>query len=170
MMVPPNVRDVADNVSVGGAAPVPVNSTVCDPASSTIVNTPVAGPGAAGANCSCNWQSVLAASDVLPQELLASANGPETVTLVRPTAVPPLFSAVTAWALDLDPTCACPKSILVGLRLTTPGVAPVPLSATVNFPPATFAETDNCPLRLPDCVGRNFTWMVQLAREFTVEF
>src|SRR5205814_602951 len=109
-----------------GAARVPINSRVCDPASSTIVNTPVAGPGAAGANCSCNWQSVLAASDVLPQELLASANGPETVTLVRPTAVPPLFSAVTAWALDLDPTCACPKSMLVSVTGWAPLVVPKP--------------------------------------------
>ena len=61
-----------------------------------------------------------------------------------------MFSAVTGRELEVDPTCTWPKSMEGGLRLTTPGVAPVPLSATENFPPATFAEMDNCPVRLPD--------------------
>ncbi len=84
--VPGKVNDVGESVSVGGAAPVPVNCTVCVPPASTSVSVPVAAPVCDGANSTVNWQSLFAASEV-PHALLASTNGAVTVALVMGTAV-----------------------------------------------------------------------------------
>lgn len=143
MIVSGKLREVEDKESVGGAAPVPFSCTVWVPASSTMVSHPVAGPAEAGANATCNWQSLAPASEVVPHELVANTNGPETVTLAMAAALWPLFSAVTESGFDVVPTFTWPKSMLVGDRFTTPGVSPVPLNATERDPLATLAATDN---------------------------
>src|SRR5579864_8468199 len=124
MIVAGNVREVADKVSVGGAAPVPVSCTDWVPRSSTMVSAPVAGPATAGVNSTCNWQSVFAGKEVTPQAFAASTNGQETVMLVMATGVPPLFSAVTASGFDVVAALTWPKSIVVGVKFNTGGVSP----------------------------------------------
>ena len=165
-----NVTDVGVSVSVGGEFPVPDNCVLCVPASSTNVSAPVAGPATVGANATFNWQSELAANDVVPQTLLTSTNGPDILILVIATAVPPLFSAVTCRAVDWLPTCVCPKSMVAGISATTPGVSPVPVSATVSFPAARLAAMVSWPSRSPDTLGVNVIWIVQLAPALIVAF
>src|SRR5579863_2295036 len=140
-----------------------------------MVSAPVASPAVVGANATCNWQSLFAGKEVVPQALLASTNGPVTAMLLIATAVPPLFSAEIDTGLDVEPTGVLAlsnwsKLITVGLRFTAPGLSPVPVSAAVRAPPATLAGTDSCPVRLPACVGRKVTWMVQLVPKLKVAF
>ncbi len=48
MMVGGKLNEVVERVSVGGAAPVPVRTTVCVPAPSIKVRAPIAGPAVVG--------------------------------------------------------------------------------------------------------------------------
>jgi hypothetical protein len=93
-MVPGKASEVAESVSVGGAAPLPLSPTVCVPALSTTVSVPVAGPATVGANSIRSWQSLLAATEA-PQAFPDRTNGALRVTLVTATPVEPPFCNVT---------------------------------------------------------------------------
>src|SRR5579863_6523561 len=61
--------DMGLRTSLGGAAPVPLSSTVCVPAPPVKVSRPDAEPSCVGANSTSNWQAELAARLVVPTEL-----------------------------------------------------------------------------------------------------
>ncbi len=132
--VPGKVSDAGSSVSVGGAVPFPESCTVCVPARSTMVSTPVAAPGSDGVNFTVIWQSVFGARAVVPQPLLARTNGPVTCTLVIETGTPPAFSAVICRAAEIVPLSISPKSIVVGCRLTFGAATPVPAKSIVILP------------------------------------
>ena len=67
---------------------------------------------------------------------------------------PPVFVSVSVMDL-LKPTCTVPNPRLVELRLNTPGVTPVPDSAT--FTAAPLFTTAILPVADPDTVGLNLT-------------
>jgi hypothetical protein len=77
-----NASESGLRVSVGGEYPNPLSSTVCVPAPSTRVSVPVAAPSCVGVKVNCIWQSVSAANEVVPQELLARAKGGVMETLL----------------------------------------------------------------------------------------
>ena len=87
------LREAVLRLSVGAAAPFPLNATVCVPVPSTNVSVPVADPACVGAKVTCTWQLVSAARLVVPQELEASVNGAVIVTLVIGITAPPLLAA-----------------------------------------------------------------------------
>jgi hypothetical protein len=113
-----NVRLVGESVTAGavttGAAPVPVNNTVCgEPiALSVTLTVPVLLPAAVGVNVTDRVQVPLAAR--LEPQFWLTAKSPETTIEVRANAALPEFVSVTVWAVLVVPVVCEEKVRLVG--------------------------------------------------------
>ena len=143
--------------SVTGALPVPVRLTVCGLVIAVSVNvrTPAAEPRAVGVNVTPTVQLAPAAT-LAPHVLLATANGPLAVILVKLSATFRRFVTVTVLAELVLPTANVPKLNLVDERLT--GALPLPIRLTVWVPALSVIVA--VPEAEPTTVGANVTWMV----------
>ena len=139
---------------VTGRLPVPVRLTVCGlfSAVSAIVRTPVVEPSAVGVNVTPIVQFAPAAM-LVPQVLLATANGPVAVILVKLSATFKRFVTLRFFTALVSPTAIFPKLKLVGERVT--GELPLPVTATVWVPALSVITT--VPEAEPRMVGENVT-------------
>src|SRR6201981_1245190 len=124
------------------------------------VNVPVAEPTVAGEKVTATVQLAPAAT-LVPQVLLATANGPLTpltATLFTVNVVLSRFFSVIV-RVELVASTTLPKLKLVGENVT--GARPVPESVTVCVPALSVIVT--LPEAAPTRVGANDTWMVHEA-------
>src|ERR1700722_13869314 len=157
-----NVIAVGDRISVGAAAPVPLNSTDCVPAPSINSRDPSACPTVVGAKANVSWQAAFAISVEVPQELVDMTKGGVILIPLIGTAFALPF-VTSSWSeAEVVPTSTCPKLTEAGLMLTEPAGVPLPSSSTFNCPPKMFAKIVICPVRLPVAVGVKTTCRVQL--------
>jgi hypothetical protein len=120
------------------------------------VNVPVAEATVVGEKVTPTVQ--LAPAAMVPQVLLATANGPLTpltATLLTVSAVFRRFVSVIV-SVELASSTTLPKLKLVGEKVT--GALPVPESVTRCVPALSVIVT--LPEAVPTTVGVNDTWMV----------
>jgi len=121
------------------------------------VNDPVAEPTVAGEKVTPTVQLAPAAT-LVPQVLLATANGPLTplaATLLTVSVAFRRFVSVIV-RVELVASTTLPKLKLVGENVT--GALPLPESVTVCVPALSVIVT--LPEAAPTTVGANDTWMV----------
>jgi hypothetical protein len=105
---------------------------------------------------------LLAAASDAPQVFDTSAKSPVIVGGASVTAAPPLFVAVTVTEGAVLLRTTDPKLMLVGERLSVPGVTPVPERAAIAGLAAKFPARLRVPDRAPDAVGAKTTATTQV--------
>lgn len=154
----PKFNELVDSVT--GAVPEPDRDTVCGllPALSVNVKVPAADPVVVGENVTPTVQCAPAAR-LVPQELLAIANGATVVTDVIDNATDCTLVSVTVLVELVAPTTTEPKFKLLVDKVT--GALPFPLRFTVcGLVPASSVNV-NVPVAVPSVTGLNLTLTVQ---------
>lgn len=158
----PKVRFAGFKLTMGAALPVPVSETACGllAALSVMVKVPRAPPPAVGVKVTLTVHSPPAAT--ADAQVLVSANGPETATLLTVNEAVPLLVIVTTCAALVVLTAWLVKVRVVGERLTAGSARPVPVSSTTCGLPDALSVIVRAPILSPATTGLKTTVITQL--------
>jgi hypothetical protein len=144
--VPVNVSDAGANETAPGAAPVPLNPTVCGvPAalSATLIDA-LSGATDPGLNVN-EIEQLAPAATVLPHVFAVIAKldvfAPVSVTPEIVSVDPPLLVSIVDFAAAVDPLATVPNDSVVGENVTAAAANPVPVSVTACGDPAALSAT-----------------------------